>query len=69
MYTETWNGERTPLNVGDSVRVKSWGLGARLQDVGRAGTVTRLNTKRAVVAFSDWEGGERAIDPACLRVA
>lgn len=69
LYTETWGGARRELRVGDAVLVKSWGYGARLQDVGRRGTVARVNVSRVVVAFGGYEGGERAIAPACLRHA
>ena len=57
-----------PLEVGAAVRVKSYGLGATLEDVGRTGTVTGLNPKRAVVTFDDRDE-TKAIDTACLGLA
>ena len=67
LYTETWDGTRHYLAPGDLVRVKAYGEGARLSDVGRVGVVGRLNRTRVVVDLDDFEGGSRDVRPSCLR--
>lgn len=56
----------TPAKVGDTVAVKSWGIGARNQDVGRTGLVLKVNRTRLLVALTS--GEQRTIHPDELRL-
>jgi hypothetical protein len=49
----------------DTVRVTSWGIGARLTDVGQASPVVRINRTRIVVHVND---EDRAVNPTEVNV-
>jgi len=63
-----WNdgtAHRTEVKVGSTVRVISYGYGARLIDCGSEGTVTGFGRSRCIVELPE---GTRNIGPECLRV-
>jgi len=64
--------ELADLDLDTRVWVTSYGLGtgARLVDVGRLGTVIKINRTRAVVRFDDVVDGthEAAVGPGALTV-